>query len=124
MLSLILTFLGSPLGRAAAFAGVSALAILTAGGVGFVKGDRYRAGIDTAAQAAFVQKQIAARDAADKVNAAIAIEDAATTTKTQEQTNEAVRGTSTAVCLDGNDADKLRSLWDHGRKPAARAKRS
>jgi hypothetical protein len=123
MLALALSFLGSPLGRAAAFAGVSALAILTAGGVGFVKGDRYRAGIDTAAQAAFLQKQATAREAADKVNAALAVEDAATTTKTQEQTNEAVRGTSAGTCLDGNDADKLRSLWDNGRKPAARAKR-
>lgn len=127
MLALVFSFLGSPLGRFAALLGGASIAVLVAGGVGFVKGDHYRAGIDAAAQAAFVQKQIVARDAAEKVNTALATEDGATTTKTQEQTNDAIKGTSGAVCLDGNDADELRSLW--GKQPgkpvpSGRAKRS
>lgn len=121
----VLTFLSSPLGRAAAFMGGASLAVLIAGGVGYHKGEAYRAGIDAAQQAAFVQKQIVARDAADKVNAALVVEDTATTTKTQEHTDEAIKATSGATCLDGNDADQLRGLWKpNGRKPAKPAKRS
>lgn len=119
-ISAVLTFLGSPLGRAAAFMGGASLAVLIAGGVGYSKGDAHRAGIDAAQQAAFVQKQIAARDAADKANALLVADDEANATKTQEKTDDAIKGTSAATCLDGHDADQLRALW--GKQPAGKPK--
>jgi outer membrane murein-binding lipoprotein Lpp len=126
-ISAILTFLGSPLGRFAAVVGGGSLAILIAGGVGFYKGDHYRAGVDDAAGARarieFLQKQVDARDAAAKEDAARAAADAVTTTTTETKTDDAIKGTSTAVCLDGNDANQLRALWGKpvpvNRKPRA-----
>lgn len=110
-LSTIIAFLGSPGGRVAGLVGGSALALMIAGGVGFHKGDAYRTGIDAAAQAAFVQKQITARDAADKAAATIAAQDAVIANKSQDRANDAIKSTSSATCLDGNDANQLRALW-------------
>jgi hypothetical protein len=107
----VLSFLASPLGR---LVGVAAL-VAAAGAAGFVKGDQLRARLDDAAGARakieFLQKQVDARDAAAKEDAARADADRATTTGSEDQTNAAIKGTSTAVCLDGNDADRLRALW-------------
>lgn len=115
MFPLILTALGSPLARFAALVGTGALAVLIAGGVGFYKGDHYRAGIDDAKGAAarieFLQRQIDARDAAAKEDAARADADKAAATVSENQTHDAIASTSTATCLDGHDADQLRALW-------------
>lgn len=123
MLSIGLAFLSSPLGRFAALMGTSALAVLIAGGVGFYKGDHYRAGIDDAAGAKvrieFLQRQIDASQAAAKEDAARVAADKTTTTATEDRTHDAIASTSTATCLDGNDADQLRALWG---KPANRPK--
>lgn len=104
--------------EAATFAGVAGagvLAVAIAFGVGFYKGDTYRANIDDAAgaksQVEFLQTQLKARDAAANQQAAQAQADHEALAAELENAKNAQSQITAGPCFDGGDANRLRDLW-------------
>lgn len=132
MMTLIAAFLSSTAGRFLAVVAGIAMAAGIAYGTGYVKGSHNRAALDAAAgakaQIEFLQRQIAARDAAAEEDAASAAADKAALAKELETANAAISATSTGPCLDSDDVKRLRTLWANQHrhnpvKPAAPARR-
>ena len=96
-------------------------AVAAAFGFGFYKGDVHRGQIDGAAgaqeQIVFLQKQVAARDAAAKQDAAQAAADQAALTAQVEKANAIIAKIPPGgVCLTGDDVNGLRKFWNAGHR--------
>jgi hypothetical protein len=107
---------GSLMGPAIAIAAVAA-----AFGFGFYKGDVHRGQVDGTAgaqrQIEFLQKQVAARDAAAKADAAAASAGQTDLADQLERANAAIKKFGPGACLDSADVGRLRHFWNlkHGK---------
>lgn len=117
---LILQFLDTPEGKFAAKLGAGVVTLAIVFGTGFYKGDRHRAKLDGAdaaqAKIEFLQRQLDARDAAAKQEATQARADNAALAADLEQAKNAQAKISTGPCLDGNDVERVRSIWRAGKR--------
>lgn len=121
MLSLILGFLGSSTGRFVAMVATVGLLVGGAYTYGHHKGVVYQTTLDAGKgeqeQIDLLQREIAARDAAAKADAAQSQADRDTLSAQLERANAAVNSVSTGPCLDSADVKRLRAIWSgrHGK---------